>query len=302
MKGVGVQHFFVGVDEVHKAFDATRAREVVFLAAALVFEANAHAVVEEGQLAQSLGQDVVMEVVVLRKDVGVGQEVHFGAPLVGGPCHAHRRDFNAVHGVEQTVLHKAFGKVDLMHFAFAAHRQAQPLAQGVHARHAHTVQTARDLVAVLVELATCVQFGQSDLRRTALGLVLVVHLHARGDSAAVVGHADGVVTVDGDDDVVAVARQRFVDRVVHDLKHQVVQTGAVRGVTDVHAGAFAHRFQTFQDLDGAFAVAFGCARLLGVDFGLCCGESVFAGLDVVGHVQFSLSLEWPKPARGRGFR
>jgi hypothetical protein len=297
-----VQHLFVGVDEVDKALDAAGTGKVIGLAAALVDQANAHAVVQEGQLAQTLGQDLVMEVVVLREDVGVGQEVHFGAALVGGTRDAHGRDFDAVDGVEQTVLHKTLGKVDLVHFAFAAHREAQPLAQGVHARHAHAVQTARDLVAVLVELAACVQLGQGDFGGRALGLVLVVHLHARGDAAAVVGHADGVIAVDGDDDVVAVARQRFVDRVVDDLEHEVVQARAVRGVADVHAGAFAHRFQAFQNLDGAFAVAFGCARLVGVDLGLCGGESVFAGVDFVGHVQFSLSLEWPKPATGRGFR
>ncbi|MFA9218640.1 MAG: hypothetical protein ACEQSK_16270, partial [Sphingomonadaceae bacterium] len=67
------------VDEVHKAFDATSAREVVFLATAFVFEANAHTVVQEAQFAQTLGQNFVMEIVVLREDVGVGQEVNFGA-------------------------------------------------------------------------------------------------------------------------------------------------------------------------------------------------------------------------------
>ncbi len=51
-----------------------------------------------------------------------------------------------------------------------------------------------------------------------------------------------------DDDVVAVAGQRLVDRVVDDLEHQVVQAGAVGGVADVHAGALAHRLQAFQDL------------------------------------------------------
>ena len=227
VKGVGVQHFFVGVDEVHKAFDATGAREVVFFAGALVFEANAHAIVQERQLAQTLGQNFVMEIGVLREDFYVGQKVHFGAAFVGGTGDAHGRNFHTVHGFEQTVLHKAFGKIDLVHFAFAAHRQAQPFAQRVHARHAHAVQATRDLVAVLVELAACVQFCQSDFRCTALGLVLVVHLHAGGDAAAVVGDADGVVRVDGDHDVVAVAGQRFVDRVVHNLEHQVVQTGAV---------------------------------------------------------------------------
>ena len=67
---------------------------------------------------------------------------------------------------------------------------------------------------------------------------------------------DRVVGVDGDDDVVAVAGQRLVDRVVDHLEHQVVQAGAVGGVADVHAGALAHRLQAFEDLDRAFAV--GC--------------------------------------------
>ena len=128
------------------------------------------------------------------------------------------------------------------------------LRQRVDAAHAHAVQAARDLVAVLVELAAGVQLGQRDLGRTALGLVLVVHLHAGRNAAAVVDDADRVVAVDRDDDVVAVAGQRLVDRVVDHLEHQVVQAGAVGRVADVHAGALAHRLQAFEDLDRAFAI------------------------------------------------
>jgi hypothetical protein len=93
MEGGGVQHFFVGVDEIDKAFHAARAREVVFFAAAFVFQADAHAVVQEAQFAQALGQDFVMEIGVLREDFGVGQKVHFGAALFGGAHHAHGADF-----------------------------------------------------------------------------------------------------------------------------------------------------------------------------------------------------------------
>ena len=155
-----------------------------------------------------------------------------------------------------------------VHLAVAANRQAQHFGQRVHAAHAHAVQAARHLVAVLVELAAGVQFGQRDFGRRALGLVLVVHLHAGGNAAAVVDHADRVVGVDGDQNVVAMAGQRLVDGVVHHLEHQVVQAGAVRRVADVHAGALAHGFQAFQDLDRAFAVGFGRAGLVGVDRGL----------------------------------
>src|SRR6202000_1079175 len=100
----------------------------------------------------------------------------------------------------------------------------------VDAGHAHAVQAARHLVAVLVELAAGVQLGQRDLGGRALGLVLVVHLHAGGDAAAGVDDRDRVVGVDGDGDVVAVASQGLVDRVVDDLEDEVVQAGAVGGV------------------------------------------------------------------------
>ena len=96
VEDVGVQHRLALVDEVDETLDAPRAREVVFFAAALVFEANAHAVVQKAQFAQALAQDLVMKVVVLFEDVGVGQKVHFGAALFGVANHLHGRDFHAV--------------------------------------------------------------------------------------------------------------------------------------------------------------------------------------------------------------
>ncbi len=280
VEGGGVQHLLAGVDEVDEALDAAGAGEVVFLAGALVLQADAHAVVQERKLAQALGEDLVVEVVVLLEDLGVGQEVHFRAALVGLAGHAHGRDFDAVHRLQEAVLHEALAELQHVHLAVAAHREAQHLAERVHATHAHAVQAARDLVAVLVELAARMQFGERDLGRRALGLVLVVHLHAGGNAAAVVGDADGVVGVDGDDDVVAVAGQRLVDGVVHHFEHEVVQARAVRRVADVHARALAHGLQAFQDLDRAFAVPFAGAGLPGVDLvrGLRVARAVLGGL------------------------
>src|SRR6185437_7039962 len=68
------------------------------------------------------------------------------------------------------------------------------------------------------------------------------------DAAAVVVHGDGIVGVDGNVDRVTVAGERLVDRVVHHLVYQVVQP-VLAGRPDVHAGALAHRIQSFQDLD-----------------------------------------------------
>jgi hypothetical protein len=50
------------------------------------------------------------------------------------------------------------------------------------------------------------------------------------------------------------ASQGLINRVVHE--HQMVQTRAVRRVTDVHARALAYRLQPFQDLDRTFTIGF----------------------------------------------
>ena len=54
VEDVRVQHLLAGVDELDEALDAAGEREVVGLVVALVDQADAHAVVEEAQLAQAL--------------------------------------------------------------------------------------------------------------------------------------------------------------------------------------------------------------------------------------------------------
>ena len=77
------------------------------------------------------------------------------------------------------------------------------------------------------------------------------------DAAAVVDDADRAVGVDRDDDVVAVAGERLVDRVVDDLENHVVQAGTVVGIADVHAGPFANGLKSLQDLDFTGIVLIG---------------------------------------------
>jgi hypothetical protein len=48
----------------------------------------------------------------------------------------------------------------------------------------------------------------------------------------------------GDRYFIAMASQRLINGIIHDLKHQMVQTGAIIGVTDVHPGALANGIQT----------------------------------------------------------
>src|SRR3979490_2159874 len=108
------------------------------------------------------------------------------------------------------------------------------------------MQSAGNLVGVAVELAACVQSGHYDLRGRNF-LPVDVHV-VDGNAPSVVAYGDRVVEVDGDFDLVGVAGQRFVDRVVYDFIDEVMQT-KFAGRTDVHCGTFTHRFHAVEDFD-----------------------------------------------------
>ena len=63
------------------------------------------------------------------------------------------------------------------------------------------------------------------------------------------------------DDRVAVAAERFVDRVVDDFADEVVQTALI-GAADIHARPAADGFEPFEHLDRT-RIIFGSGRLSG---------------------------------------
>ena len=108
--------------------------------------------------------------------------------------------------------------------AVAEDLEVEVLGERVDAGDADAVQAGGDRVGVVVELAAGVQHREHHLGRGAL----LGRVHLGGDAAAVVDHADRVVDVDGDVDVLAVPGERLVDRVVDDLPDQLVQARVVR--------------------------------------------------------------------------
>ena len=140
--------------------------------------------------------------------LGIGFEGDLRAVLVRGADDAH------------FLGNMAAGEFHLINFPVLADLDLQPLGKGVDDRRAYAVQTAGDLIAPAAEFAARVQDGIDDLERGLAGLGLNVD----GDTAAVVGDGDGVALVDSHNDVLAVACQRLVDRVVDDLIDQMVQS------------------------------------------------------------------------------
>ena len=85
------------------------------------------------------------------------------------------------------------------------------------------------------------------------------------DTAAVITDFNDIARLDGHFNMGAIPGQSFIDGVIHDFINQVMQTGRACG-TDIHAGALAHSFQPFQDLDLRAAVLM-VGRRFAVGFG-----------------------------------
>ncbi|MNF80762.1 hypothetical protein D3C84_630120 [compost metagenome] len=233
----------VGVQVLDERLEATFVLEQLFLATALIAQNDADARVQEGQFAQALGQDVPAEV-----NVGEGLcrslEVHLGTGTFGLADRAQGELWNTM-------------TIDLLpDLTGTADGQTEFFRKGVHYRHTHTVQTAGYLVGVVVELTACVQHGHDDLRGRNPFLLMDIHRN----SATIVAHGDGLIGMDGDADLRAEAGERFVDRVVDNFEHHMVQTGAIVGVADVHTGAFAYGIQSLQHLDAGRVVRFVLAH------------------------------------------
>ena len=217
---VVVQRGLVAVYETHELADAARVVHDVLLLLALapVLSADAQTGVEEGLLPHAGVERVIIEHRVL-EHLGVRVEADHGAGVVGLADDGHRlRDVAA-------------GELHLIDLPVLVDADLQPVGERVDDAGADAVQAAGDLVAPAAELAARVQHGVDDLERGLSRLLLYID----GYAAAVIRDADDVPRLYDDLDIVAVARQRFVDGVVHDLVHEVVQTGG-RGRAYIHAG------------------------------------------------------------------
>ncbi len=244
--GRAVQRLFGAVEVFDERFDAAFVVQVdgFGIGVARVTEVEEDTRIEEREFAQAMLERGVVEEGLCEGFLR-GQEFYFrgglelsGAFAFGDPrgfAHFAQRRFS----VAVLEAHQIF-------FSAAPDAQIENGRERVHHRDADAVQAAGDLVGVLVEFSARVQLGHDDLgRRDAFFLMDVDR-----DAAAVVAHGDAAVAMQNHFDAVAMAGERFIDRVIDDFVDHVVQARAVTGIADVHAGAFAHGIKALEHLDG----------------------------------------------------
>ena len=215
--------------------DTAAILELVVLAVALVLNGDLHTLVQEGELAQALRENVEAEVEDL-EDERVGLEGDLGPALL---CRA---------GLAQLALRLPALEALEVYLAVALDLDLEVLRERVYDRDADAVQTARDAIRAFVELAS-VELRQHDLGRRDAFRRMDVDRYA----AAVIFDCDAVLDVNRDVDAITMPNESLVDRVVDDLEYEVVQP-ALTGVTDVHPGPLLHGLETLQHLDVVGAV------------------------------------------------
>src|SRR6185436_10643771 len=180
--------------------------ELVALPVTLVLERDLHALVQEGELAESLREDVECELVHLENQ-RVGLEGDLRAALLCRP------DFL------ESPFRRAAPIALEVNFILSLDLDFEILGERIHDGDTDAVETTGNAIGALVELATGVEFRQHDLGSGDLFGGVNVDRNA----AAVVVDRHAALDVDRHVDAIAVPTQGLVDRVVDDLENQVVE-------------------------------------------------------------------------------
>ena len=115
--------------------------------------------------------------------------------------------------------------------------QFQPVRKRIHDAYAHAMQTARHLIAVLVELTASMKLGHDDLGSADAFFRVKVNRNA----TSVVADRHALIPVDRHVHGIRMTGQSLVDPVVDDLVHHVVKARPVVRVPDIHTGALTNR-------------------------------------------------------------
>ena len=204
---------------------------------ALIADLNADPGVQKGEFPQALGENVEGELGA-REDAVIWVEGDAGSRFI------RRAD------LFEGAYRFAAGILLAPDAAIPTNLELEAVGECIHDRDPDAVEATGHLVAALAELSAGMQRGHDDLSRGSL----LDGVFVRRNPATVIDHSDAVVRVNDDRDLRAEARQRLVNRVVDDFVDKMMQPSGPGG-PNVHRGALAHRFEAFQDLNGAGVVS-----------------------------------------------
>ncbi len=202
-----VDGLFILTEKADKAFYSALKDEFfrLFLGQPLIFDDDFDSLVEKGELPQPLGEYVEAEIDVV-KNLYIGLEAEDRSPAA---CFTHHR-----HGDERCSPF-IFLMIDL---SFAVHKYLAPFGEGVYDRNTHTMQSARYLVGILVELTSGMETGK-DYFQGAYPLSL---MEIHGNTASVVLNTDNVAFFYNDVNFITMTGKSFIDTVIDNFVDKMV--------------------------------------------------------------------------------
>ncbi len=155
-----------------------------------------------------------------------GHKPHFGAGTIAAIAN-HLQRLGSI----------AMLKPRNVFFAISPNAQFQPFGQRIHNGYTNAVQAAGNLVGIAVKFTASVQLRHDHF--SGRNAFFFVDTHR--NTTAIIANRYAGIRVDCHGYRVGVTGQCFVDPVIHDLIHHMVQARAIIGITDIHARAFANR-------------------------------------------------------------
>jgi hypothetical protein len=205
--------------------------EVVAFTRSLVSDRDSQTCVQEGELAETLGENVEGEF-RRGKYLWVWVEGHACPGLVG--------DADCLEGT--------LGDAALIglapDFSGAFDLQLEAFGKCVYDRNSDTVEAAGNFIGGIVELSTGVKSRQNHLGCGAF----LDEMKIDWNATSIIDDGDTRILVNDNRNFGTKAADRFVDRVVYDLIDEMVQTLGTSG-PDVHCRAFSNWIEAFENLD-----------------------------------------------------
>ena len=203
----------------------------LFLLTSFVGKGDRKPFIEEGQFPKALSQHVETAIDRLENRL-VGFKRNLRPPFFGHARHLKR-------GGRGSPVVELFKDLPVL-----PDFQLQPFGQRVDHGDAHAMESSGHGVGALLKLSACVEDGQGDFGR---GLVLG-GMEPRGNAPAIVRDRDTPIDFQRNLDRLPIARHVFIDTVVHDLVHEMMEPVRAR-TADVHGGSFPNGLQAFEYTD-----------------------------------------------------
>ena len=147
------------------------------------------------------------------------------------------------------------------HFMFAIitpNAQLQPFRERVHHRYAYPMQTARDLIGIIVKFTASMQLCHDDFcsRNPFFGMNL------GGNTAPIIRYRNRAIPIKRNFGDITMPCQSFINGIIYHLIHHMMQTRTIISIANIHARALAHRIQASQNLDGIRTIIFVFYRFI----------------------------------------